>query len=70
MLSNISFGGSLMALVVEVAAGDRIEVLASSGAAADSQSFSTAYIHHVDAVAEYNKVGKEVVDGVELGGLR
>ena len=74
MLSNASFLGSLLALVVEVAAGDPGEVLASSAAAADSQSGSprlpTANLRDVDDVVERGEVSEELVDGVELGGRR
>ena len=72
MLSNISFHGSLLALVVEVKAGHQVEVLASSTVAADSQSASprlpTTDLHDVDAVVERGEVGEELVGGVELGG--
>ena len=74
VLLNVSFHGSLLALVVEVTAGDQVEVLASSEVAADSQSASprlpTTYLHNVDAVVERGEAGEELVDGFELGGLR
>ena len=73
-LSNASFHGSLLALVVEVTAGDQVEVLASSKVAADSQSASprlpTTDLHDVDAVVERGQVDEELVDGVDLGGRR